>query len=32
MSAGLIEQNFAVAFPFFFAAMWLTVTTILALL
>jgi hypothetical protein len=32
MSTGLIEQNFAVAFPFFFAAMWLTVTTILALL
>jgi hypothetical protein len=32
MSAGLIEQNFAIGFPFFFAAMWLIVTTVLALL
>jgi hypothetical protein len=32
MPASSIEQNFAIVFPFFFAAMWLTVTTILALL
>jgi len=29
---GLIEQNPAIFFPFFFVALWLTVTTILALL
>jgi hypothetical protein len=28
----LIEQNFAVVFPLFFAALWLTVTTVLAVL
>ena len=28
----LIEQNFAVFFPLFFAALWLTVTTVLAVL
>jgi hypothetical protein len=28
----LIEQNFAVGFPLFFAALWLTVTTVLAVL
>jgi hypothetical protein len=28
--AGLIEQNPGVFFPLFFAAIWLTVTTILA--
>jgi hypothetical protein len=32
MSASSIEQNFAIIFPFFFAAMWLAVTTVLALL
>lgn len=30
--AGSIEQNYAIFFPFSFAALWLTVTTILALL
>jgi hypothetical protein len=28
----LIEQNFAIVFPVFFAALWLTVTTVLAVL
>jgi hypothetical protein len=32
MSAGVIEQNFPILLPLFFVALWLTVTTILALL
>jgi hypothetical protein len=32
MSAGMIEQNLAIFFPLFFVAVWLTATTILALL
>jgi hypothetical protein len=32
MSAGVIEQNPAVFFPLFFVVLWLTVTTLLALL